>query len=226
MPTVAVLETDPRYHHGDLRQTLITAALRLLTEEQNWDFSLREVARRAGVSHNAPYNHFRSKQELLAAVAAAGFDLLQAQMQEAAADAESPADALTAIGAAYVWFGTQNPAHYRLMFGAVLATAEGCLPAVVGEAAETAKALLRAVIRRGVEENCFAVTPEALDMAVLSAWSLVHGLTMLLIDGLAAEAGAVNTPAAEQIAAQVSRLLLNGFESRNSLPLAPSNGGA
>ncbi len=204
-----------RYHHGDLRQTLITAALHLLTEEQNWGFSLREVARRAGVSHNAPYNHFRSKQDLLAAVAAAGYDLLRAQMQEAAASAETPADALQEIGVAYVRFGTQNPAHYRLMFGSVLAAADSGLPAVVGEAAATAKDLLRAVIRDGMAQGRFAVPPSGLDMAVLSAWSLVHGLTLLLLDGLAVEgtAGAVNAPTAEQIAGQVTQLLLNGFRS-------------
>ena len=214
MSTAAVLETDLRYHHGDLRQTLITAALYLLTEEQNWDFSLREVARRAGVSHNAPYNHFRNKQELLAAVAAAGFTSLRMQMQ-AAADAEPSADALTAIGVAYVRFGTQNPAHYRLMFGTVPTAAKDCLPAVVEEAAASAKGLLRGVIQQGMEEGCFAVLPDALDMAVLSAWSLVHGLTLLLIDGLAVEgaAGVVTASAAEQIAGQVTRLLLNGFKS-------------
>lgn len=214
MTSPSSTETDLPYHHGDLRQTLITAALHLLTEEQNWSFSLREVARRAGVSHNAPYNHFRSKQDLLAAVAAAGFDLLRAQMQEAAAHTGTPAAALTAIGAAYVEFGTQNPAHYRLMFGAVLAATKDCLPAVVGDTGVTAKDVLRGVIRQGMEQGHFAVAPDTLEMAVLSAWSLVHGLTMLLIDGLAIEgaADAAGAPAAEHIAEQVTRLLLNGFQ--------------
>src|SRR5258705_11133800 len=57
------------YHHGDLRRALVNAAVSLLTKTQRWDFSLREVARSAGVSHNAPYSHFASKRELLAAVA-------------------------------------------------------------------------------------------------------------------------------------------------------------
>lgn len=206
---------DARYHHGDLRQALITATLNLLTEEQNWSFSLREVARRAGVSHNAPYNHFRSKQELLAAAAAAGFDGLRAQMQEAAARAATPAAALQAIGVAYVCFGAANPAHYRLMFGTALTPADACPPSAVEESAATAKGVLLDVIRRGMEEGSFAVPPDGLDMAALSAWSLVHGLTLLLLDGLAAEgsAGAVNEAMAARIAGQVSQFLLRGLQA-------------
>src|SRR5271168_5555383 len=64
------------YHHGDLAAALIEAALVLLDETQDWAFSLREVARRAGVSHNAPYKHFPEKRDLLAAVAARGFEAL------------------------------------------------------------------------------------------------------------------------------------------------------
>ena len=68
------------YHHGDLKRVLVDAAIALVAEGQNWDFSLREVARRAGVSHNAPYNHFADKRDLLAAVAAAGYEALRARM--------------------------------------------------------------------------------------------------------------------------------------------------
>src|SRR5271170_7712030 len=69
------------YHHGDLRRALIDAAVSLVAEEQDWSFSLREVARRAGVSHNAPYNHFPEKRDLLGAVAAAGFEALRERMR-------------------------------------------------------------------------------------------------------------------------------------------------
>ena len=73
------------YHHGDLRRALIDTALQLVTEEQDWTFSLREVARRAGVSHHAPYNHFPDKLDLLAAVAAVGFERLRDGMLRAMA---------------------------------------------------------------------------------------------------------------------------------------------
>ena len=64
------------YHHGDLQRAIVNAALEVLSETQSTEFSLRELARRAGVTHNAPYKHFADKRELLAAVSAVGFDLL------------------------------------------------------------------------------------------------------------------------------------------------------
>ncbi len=220
------------YHHGDLRRTLVSAAVALLTETQDWGFSLREVARRAGVSHAAPYNHFSSKQDLLMEVAAAGFDLLRLRMQEAAAPARTPSAALHVIGAAYVRFGVENPAHYRLMFGTALmagTAGKGCLPGTasrLGESAAAAKGVLHGIIEQGAQEGSFAVAPrsaEAVDIAVLSAWSLVHGLTMLLIDGLAGAGSVVGeettvpihnasaATAAEGVVEQVTGVLLNGM---------------
>ena len=68
------------YHHGDLRRAIVKAALEILRETQSLEFSLRELARRAGVSHNAPYKHFADKRELFAAVSAAGFEMLTKRM--------------------------------------------------------------------------------------------------------------------------------------------------
>ena len=108
------------YHHGDLRRALVEAALSLLTKTQRWDFSLREVARRANVSHNAPYSHFASKRDLLGAVAVKGYEILRARLLSALRGKAKPADALKAISIAYLRFATENPAHYRLMFGPTL----------------------------------------------------------------------------------------------------------
>ena len=83
------------YHHGDLRRALIQAALELAAEEKDWNFSLREVARRAGVSHNAPYNHFAHKRDLLDAAAAAGQDLLRSELTAAVAKIADPRAALS-----------------------------------------------------------------------------------------------------------------------------------
>ena len=211
---------DARYHHGDLRRALVSAALALLNETQDWGFSLREVARRAGVSHNAPYNHFAGKQALLAAVAAAGYDTLRDHMQMAAVQKATPAAALQAVGVAYVRFGVANPAHYRLMFGTALGTVKDGASSVLGESSVGAKGLLVDIVRRGAEQGHFAISPtdpRALDMAVLSAWSLVHGLTVLLIDGLA---GTEPTPdpatAAGRIAEHVTQILLDGISTEQS----------
>ena len=84
----AASSEERTYHHGDLRRSLINAALALVAEAQDWTFSLREVARRAGVSHNAPYNHFADKQELLAAVAEAGFLALRDKMHKSVSGVE------------------------------------------------------------------------------------------------------------------------------------------
>src|SRR6202162_1044903 len=109
------------YHHGDLRRAIVTAALDILSETQSLEFSLRELARRAGVSHNAPYKHFADKRELLAGVSTAGFELLTKRMSERSAAALSNARTqLFAMLRAYVDHGVENPALYRLMFGGYL----------------------------------------------------------------------------------------------------------
>src|ERR1700736_6401701 len=93
------------YHHGDLRRAIVTAALDILRETQSLEFSLRELARRAGVSHNAPYKHFADKRELLAAVSAAGFEALVKRMSGEAAKARRPRAGLMAVLRAYIRHG-------------------------------------------------------------------------------------------------------------------------
>jgi AcrR family transcriptional regulator len=176
------------YHHGDLRRALVNAAVSLLTKTQRWDFSLREVARCAGVSHNAPYSHFASKRELLAAVAAKGYEILRARLLTALRGKTKPADALKAILVTYLRFGTGNPAQYRLMFGPTLQGQDAGLPSEVIHAFASAEAVYREVLKRGSEDRTFKIPqndPAALEMAAIGAWSLVHGLAMLYIDGLA-----------------------------------------
>lgn len=176
------------YHHGDLRRALVDAALVLVAETQHWDFSLREVARRAGVSHNAPYSHFQDKGALLAAVGVRVYESLRAATATAAAECRTAEQALVAIGKAYIMFGIENVAHYRLMSGQALAV-DGRLPEPVREAAEAARGVLRELIIRGSRDGSFDVDPDDDDevaAAVVSAWSLVHGFTLLAIDGLAA----------------------------------------
>ena len=115
------LQAKPQpYHHGDLRRALIDTALQLVTEEQDWAFSLREVARRASVSHRAPYNHFTDRLDLLAAVATVGFERLHDGLSHAIIGVEDPEAAVLAICRAYMRLGLEDPALYRLMFGPAL----------------------------------------------------------------------------------------------------------
>src|ERR1700739_1730974 len=108
----------PPYHHGNLRETLLRGAVRVIAEVGPAAFTLREVARRAGVSHNAPYRHFRDKDALLAAVAAQGFKELTQAMQEAGARHSNPLAKLKQSGVAYVSFAVRRPEHFTVMFDA------------------------------------------------------------------------------------------------------------
>jgi AcrR family transcriptional regulator len=175
------------YHHGDLRRELEQAALVIVTEEQDWAFSLRHVARRAGVSHNAPYNHFADKDALLAAVATIGMERLGDSMMGAMAGIDDPADQLLETGLAYVRTGVANPALYRLMFGSVLAEAHKRSELYEAAGART-RGILEGIITRGAQAGLFAINAsDPLDhaVAVMTAWSAVHGLTMLVIDKVA-----------------------------------------
>ena len=179
---------EPRpYHHGDLRRALVQAALAIVTEEQEWGFSLRHVARRAGVSHNAPYNHFADKNELLMAVAVAGMERLGDSMREAIAGIDDPAEQLLRSGLAYVRTGVANPALYRLIFGSMLAEA-GKRPALYEAAGARTRGVLEGIIARGAQAGLFAIAADdtrANAVAVITAWSAVHGLTTLVIDKVA-----------------------------------------
>jgi len=178
------------YHHGDLRHALIDAALALISETQRWDFSLREVARRAGVSHNAPYAHFPDKSALLAAVGVRGYERRRGATLAAADGCPTAGEALVAIGKAYINFGLRNVAHYRLMLMLGQAPAvNGQVPEPIRAAADEARGLLREIILRGSRDGTLAVDPDNADevaAAVVSAWSLVHGFTLLAINGFAA----------------------------------------
>lgn len=185
---MAKIQPDERpYHHGDLRRVIVKAALEILQETQSLEFSLRELARRAGVSHNAPYKHFADKRELLAAVSAAGFETLTKRMTREIAGLGSAREQLFAMLRAYVDHGVENPALYNLMFGGYLGGPDRSRPAIELAEAEKTKALLGGVIIAGGLGRAIPETSRnerKIAGAILACWSLVHGLTLLLADGL------------------------------------------
>lgn len=186
MPTTIRATKPQPYHHGDLRRALIDTALQLVSEEQDWTFSLRELARRAGVSHHAPYNHFADKLDLLAATAAVGFERLRDGLRGATLGIDDPEVLLVAIARTYVRLGLANPALYRLMFGPALSEAGSAdRPPVAKLAGAQARAVLEEVILRGARAGVFRVLPDDpqdVGLTALSVWSATHGLTMLAID--------------------------------------------
>ncbi|MEM6925770.1 MAG: TetR/AcrR family transcriptional regulator [Myxococcota bacterium] len=162
------------YHHGDLRAALVAEARGLLEERGVEQLSLREVARRAGVSRAAPYHHFKNKEAMVAAVAEAGFRELHASMG-------APADATAAArlecgGRAYMTFALDNPTVYRLMFGSKI----GSMDEHPG-LDTAAKAAFGQLVERIAEALPNEAEPEVRAMAV---WGAVHGMASLLIDNL------------------------------------------
>ncbi|TMB38769.1 MAG: TetR/AcrR family transcriptional regulator [Deltaproteobacteria bacterium] len=200
------------YHHGDLRRALIDTALAMVTEEGAWNFTLREVARRAGVSQAAPYNHFEDKSALLAEVAALGFQSLRQTMDAAArGQPRSGRQALAGVGAAYVRFGVEHPAHYRLMFGAELA--DKARHPTLQAASDATFAVLTGVLERGQASG--QVRRGAVRDQALAAWSLVHGLTTLLIDQRLSFLG-VSTGEAERHARLAGMTLFAGLSAKTA----------
>lgn len=168
------------YHHGNLEEALITAALRLIDEEGAKALSLREVARRAGVSHAAPYRHFENKEALLGAVAEQGFAKLLGSMQaEAARAGEDPVARYQAGGVGYVAFALAHPAHFRVMFGPV-DPGEGVHPSASARGAAAFQHLVDSITAC---QRAGAMPPGDPMEIALASWSLVHGIATLAIEG-------------------------------------------
>ena len=199
-------QPKPRYHHGDLRRALIDASLALISEEGFSALTLREVARRAGVTHAAPYRHFADKEALLAAVAEEGFRSMAAQMRERMAQESGPAERLIACGVAYVLFAVQHSAHFRVMFGPHFVQPEKH----EGRSLEGVNAfgLLMQCLTEGQQAGVFR-PGDTLSLA-LGAWSLVHGLASLMVDGVLGRTGK-GAPDAEALAVAQTRMLLEGL---------------
>jgi len=168
------------YHHGDLRRVVLDTAQAMLAEDRNWQFTLREVARRAGVSHAAPYKHFPDKASLLAELAMLGFDRLREVLAAAVAThPRSVRKAFLLAAIAYVRFGVEQPALYRLMFSA---EASRGADVHLSERALNALGVLLELLQRGQQEGIFRRRPVRGQAA--ACWAQVHGLTLLTIDGL------------------------------------------
>jgi AcrR family transcriptional regulator len=161
---------DKTYHHGDLRTALVRGARAILERDGLAALTLRACAREVGVSHAAPLHHFRNLAELLAAVAASGFEDFVKALDEATREIRDPLDRLTEMGIAYVRFANANPALYRVMFGAET-------PHVQSEALGTAMRAAWDQLYLGAVEA--AGEQYALSNATL-VWSLVHGHSMLV----------------------------------------------
>ncbi|TXR95888.1 TetR/AcrR family transcriptional regulator [Streptomyces sp. col6] len=181
------MTSDRAYHHGDLRRAVLTAALDVIRTEGPAALSLRDLARRAGVSHAAPAHHFKDRTGLLTAIAAEGYGLF--------ADALAGAPDLRERGVAYVRFATTHPAHFQVMFQPDLYRTDD--PDLLA-----AKDRATAELRAGVA----ALSPDGDPrLSGIAAWSLAHGFATLLLSGNLDDA--VGDRDAEDVFRDLGRLL-------------------
>jgi AcrR family transcriptional regulator len=170
------MKSSRPYHHGNLRGALFQAALELIIEVGPAAFTLREVARRAGVSHNAPYRHFADKDALLAAVATQGFQELTEAMLQSTTTETTALERLKQSGLAYVSFALRRPEYFSVMFD---------IPTVQSsylecrQAAEEAFSVLVGFVESSREE-LHLISGDTKEYA-LTAWSLVHGIAKLAV---------------------------------------------
>jgi AcrR family transcriptional regulator len=195
---------------GTLRDTLVDAAVALIARKGPQGFSLREVARRARVSEAAPYWHFTDREALLAAVAERGFVEMAKGMMEIWSRVAEPSERFRALGIGYVRFALAHPSYLRVMFGSEVP--DKAMHPGLKEAGERTFAMLIQAIA-----DCQAVgqvksgPPEEFAVA---AWSIVHGLAALLVDGkLKDRVGSAEE--AERLAHTITDLFMLGLKPRS-----------
>lgn len=178
------------YHHGDLKSALVEAAKTLLKNKGVDALSLRAIAAEVGVSHMAPYTHFKNKKELLQAIAASGFDDLTNRLLKVKDTYDSAWDLVYNYGVAYVQFAVENPATYRLMLSQADISGRRNITGsednnsdkveispILEMSSQKPFKLLRQAFHKNDSDS------EQTKARALSAWSLVHGMSALIIDG-------------------------------------------
>lgn len=167
------------YHHGNLKAELLKAALSLLRETGSHGFTLREVARRAGVSHNAPYRHFQDKDDLLVAVSVEGFARLTSAMKQSAARGKTPLERFRLCGRGYIQFALHWPQHFLVMFDLPSSLAKNSDYARAGE--EAFATLLGFIVECQTAGSLAQGDPKQL---ALMAWCMNHGIAKLASSSL------------------------------------------
>jgi AcrR family transcriptional regulator len=164
-----------KYHHGDLRKALITIATDLLAEEGIKALSLRKIAQKAGVSHNAPYMHFADKEAVLVAIAEEGFRLLSVEVESAIAQANTTRSRLIVASNAYVNFALNYPNHVQVMFCPYDAEK---YPSFL-EASQASLNCLFELVKAGQESG--ELKAGNLQEMTKAIWAMVHGVATLSI---------------------------------------------
>lgn len=194
------------YHHGDLRRSLLDAALQLIASNGVQGFTLREAARAANVSHNAPYRHFQSRTHLLIELAIEGQGVLLNILQSAIARAVDHRERIIRIGVAYMEFAIAHTAHFRVMFSGDVAR----------ERTEELRAAQDATFtffesELQASEQAGLIRQGAVQQHALVGWSALHGAAMLVLDGVLDETAVGARRKPREIARLVLETLLTGI---------------
>ena len=174
-----------RYHHGDLRRALLDEALRTIQAHGANHLTLRAVGERLGVSRSALYRHFADKQALLAAAACEGFRMLRQAVADAWEHNGHGPTGFEAMAKSYVQFAVAHPSHYRVMFGGFIESAAKDED-LMGEARAAFQVLVDAIVD---QQNNGLIRRDDPVLIARFTWALVHGISMLVIDGQLRETG-------------------------------------
>jgi AcrR family transcriptional regulator len=168
------------YHHGNLKNALIKAGVEILAKDGVSGLSLRKVALKAGVSHSAPYAHFVDKQALIAAISTEGFRQLYERVSTVTEKYNNqPGKQLVEVAWAYVQFAMDDPDRFKVMFSAVLEK-EKQYPEFVTESQRNFQ-LVKVIVEANQASGQLRSGPS--ELVALSAWGIVHGFVMLLLEG-------------------------------------------
>lgn len=169
-----------KYHHGNLKNGLIKAGVEILSKEGVGGLSLRKVAQRAGVSHSAPYAHFKDKQSLIAAISTEGFKQLYDELTAVIARyANNPKKQLTEGALAYIKFAAKNSDTFKIMFSSVLEQ-EKEYPAYVEITRKTFEQVVQIV---KACQDAGVLRPAPPEVMAVAVWGQVHGIISLTLEG-------------------------------------------
>jgi AcrR family transcriptional regulator len=197
------------YHHGDLKNALINAGVEILAKDGVSGLSLRKVASKAGVSHTAPYSHFADKQALIAAISTEGFRQLYERVEAVAEEYKTrPSRQLVEVAWSYVQFAMDDRDRFKVMFSGVLEK-EKEYPEFVAESQKNFQ-LVKMIVEANQAAGVLRSGPS--DLMALSAWGIIHGFIMLLLEGQISHTVLGQLSLRELVEFQLGQIMVKGRE--------------
>ncbi len=166
------------YHHGNLRQALIDAGIKLINRDGEENLSLRRAAAACGVSHAAPYAHFKDKEELINAIKESVTEKFMKELEDAAEGCESADDALIYMGSAYITFFSKHPDYFVFLFGKQKITAHTQMNKE-NKNDYPPFLLIRQMYKKHLEEKNIELSEEEQEIGLIKVWSMIHGMASI-----------------------------------------------